>query len=83
MKPSHRAHGWRVLALCAVLVLCVWVGWRDFDPWIARDDVREAIRLIVRRSVQIAVQFVAPGVLLALLTRELRAFRRARARRPT
>ena len=58
----------------------MWLGWRDVDPWMARDDVREAIRLTVRRSVQIALQFVAPGVLLALLVRELQAFRRARTR---
>lgn len=80
MNPSDRAHGWRVLALCVALVLCVWIGWRDVDPWMARDDVREAIRLTVRRSVQIASQFVAPAVLLALLARELQAFWRARAR---
>ena len=80
MNPSALARGARVLALCAALVLCVWIGWRDVDPWMARDDVREAIRLTVRRSVQIALQFVAPGVLLALLVRELQAFRRARTR---
>ncbi|MDR6990120.1 hypothetical protein [Luteimonas sp. 3794] len=62
---------WRIGALCAALMLCLWVGWHDFDPWIARDEVREAIRLTIRRSVQIAVQFVAPGALLALLAREL------------
>lgn len=62
---------WRIVALVAALVLCVWIGWRDFDPDIARHDVREAVRLTVRRSVQIAVQFVAPGVLIALLAREL------------
>ena len=80
MNPSALARGTRVLALCVALVLCVWLGWRDVDPWMARDDVREAIRLTVRRSVQIAIQFVAPAVLLALLGRELQAFWPARAR---
>lgn len=80
MKRSALVRGTRVLALCAALVLCVWIGWRDVDPWMAPDDVREAIRLTVRRSVQIAIQFVAPAVLLALLVRELQAFWRARAR---
>ncbi|KLI98270.1 hypothetical protein WQ56_15350 [Luteimonas sp. FCS-9] len=73
---------WRIVALVAALVLCLWLGWRDFDPDIARDEVREAIRLAVRRSVQIAVQFIAPGVLLTLLTRELGGRWRARKRGP-
>ena len=81
MTPVHSVRWWRVGILCAALVLCLWIGWRDFDPWIARDDVREAIRLTIRRGVQIAVQFIAPGVLLALLVRELGAWRRTGGRR--
>ena len=73
---------WRIAALVAALMLCLWIGWHDFDPDIARDDVREAIRLTIRRSAQIAVQFVAPGVLLALLARELGQWWRARAPGP-
>ena len=69
-----RIRGWRIGAMLAALVLCLWIGWRDFDPWIAQDEVREAIRLTIRRSVQIAVQFVAPVALVALLVRELVAW---------
>jgi len=81
MTPVRPVRWWRIGVLCAALVLCLWIGWRDFDPWIARDDVREAIRLTIRRGVQIAVQFVAPGVLLALLARELGTWRRTGGRR--
>lgn len=80
MTSLRPTRWWRIVALVAALVLCLWIGWRDFDPWIARDDVREAIRLTIRRGVQIAVQFIAPGVLLALLVRELGAWRRTGGR---
>lgn len=80
MTPPRPLHGWRIGALCAALVLCLWIGWHDVDLWIAQDDVREAIRITIRRGVQIAVQFVAPGVLLALLARELTARCRTKRR---
>lgn len=81
MTPVRAVRWWRIVALVAALVICVWIGWRDFDPDITRDDVREAIRITIRRGVQIAVQFVAPGVLLALLARELGAWRGTKLRR--
>ena len=80
MTSVRPVRWWRIVALVAALVLCVWIGWRDFDPWIARDDIREAIRITIRRGVQIAVQFIAPGVLLALLVRELGAWFRTKGR---
>ncbi|MEF3081972.1 hypothetical protein V3391_07065 [Luteimonas sp. SMYT11W] len=80
MTSLRPTRWWRIVALVAALVLCMWIGWRDFDPWIARDDVREAIRLTIQRGVQIAVQFVAPGVLLALLVRELETWFRTKGR---
>ena len=80
MTSLRPTRWWRIVALVAALVLCVWIGWRDFDPWIARDDVREAIRLTIQRGVQIAVQFIAPGVLLVLLVRELGAWFRTKGR---
>jgi len=80
MTPA-RIRGWRIGAMLAALALCLWIGWRDFDPWIAQDEVREAIRLTIRRGVQIAVQFVAPVALVALLLRELDGLFRARRAR--
>lgn len=80
MTSSGPARGWRVAALCAALALCLWAGWHDVDPWIARDAVREGIRIAIRRGVQVAVQFLALGVLLALLVRELGPGLRGRRR---
>ncbi|MCD9004959.1 hypothetical protein LDO31_01660 [Luteimonas sp. XNQY3] len=76
MTSHHLLRWWRIGALLAALVICLWIGWRDFDLWITQDAIREAIRVTIRRSAQVAVQFVAPAALAALLTRELRGWLR-------
>lgn len=72
------SHGriWRIAALLAALALCLWIGWQDVDLRVPREVVQTEIRMTIRRSLQVGLQWLAPAVLLALLMREFR-------RRPT
>ena len=35
MTPVHSVRWWRIGVLCAALVLCLWIGWSEFDPDVA------------------------------------------------
>jgi hypothetical protein len=52
------------------LVACLWIGWRDHNPWIPQDVVRANIRSTIRRVMQISVQFVIPGAIVAFFVGE-------------
>jgi hypothetical protein len=28
------------IALAVALLVCLWIGWSDFDPWLSQDDIR-------------------------------------------
>jgi hypothetical protein len=53
----------------AALVVCLWIGWSDFDPYLGQDVVRDSIRAAPRVLMQTLVQFVAPVLLAAFLAR--------------
>lgn len=70
---------WWAYALAMVaFVACLWIGWRDFDPSISQDAVRETIRLGIRGVFQLAVQFVVPVALLLFIGHGLFAAVQAR-----
>lgn len=58
------------------LVVCLWVGWRDFDPNVPQEVVRETVRAAPRLLVQVLVQYVAPVLLVGFLVSEALARRR-------
>lgn len=70
MSPGARR---RRLALYVVLALvllaCLWVGWRDHDPWIDQALVRQRIREWIRGSLQLLVQYAIPGGIALSFTR--------------
>lgn len=68
-KPGHRPL-WVYALAVAALVLLLWIGWSDTDLYLPQDQVRESIRVGIRRGVQLLVQFVAPAVLVGFLVRE-------------
>ena len=75
-RYQHR-QGLSYLALVGCLLACLWVGWSDFDLAIPQDIVRLRIRALIRGVIQLAVQFVIPGAILAYLVGEVvRHFRR-------
>src|SRR5690606_14805181 len=72
---------WVYAAAVLALLVCLWIGWRDFDPNVPQEVVRETIRATPRLFFQLLVQYVAPLVLVAFLVTELVArFRTNRAR---
>jgi hypothetical protein len=62
---------WIYVLLVVIFFACLWIGWRDFDPWIAQDAFRESFRAAIRSVIQLLVQFVVPGTILLFLGREL------------
>ncbi len=62
---------WSYVLLILVFFACLWVGWRDFDPWIPQTEFRESLRAAIRSVIQLLVQFVVPGAILLFLGREI------------
>ena len=69
-STSHRSKLWLYILLAVVLLACLWVGWRDFDPRIPQSEVRENIRSTIREVIQLLVQFVIPGAILIFFGKE-------------
>ena len=68
----HRSKPWWLYAILSlVLLACLWVGWRDFDPWVPQDDVRESIRSTIRRVIQVLLQFAIPGAIIIFFGKEI------------
>lgn len=61
---SHRSKFWLYAVLGFVLLACLWTGWRDFDPWLSQQEIRQSIRSAPRWLVQVLVQFLAPTAIL-------------------
>lgn len=77
---SHRSKLWLYAILALVLVVCLWVGWRDFDPRIPQNEVRENIQLTIRWGIQVLVQYVIPGAIVIFFARE--ALAKFRSKQP-
>ena len=71
---------WLYVILTLVLLACLWVGWRDFDPWIPQDEVRENIRSSIRWVIQVLVQYVIPGAIVIFFGKEAIAKLRGKKR---
>ena len=63
----------------AILLLalfgCWWVGWSDsgfIKTDVSQEEVRESIRLYIRRGVQISIQFIIPGLIIGYYLRSLK-----------
>ncbi len=65
--------GWVCAAAALGLLTCLWIGWRDFDPNVPQDIVRETIRATPRLIIQLLVQYIVPFALAAFLVTELMA----------
>jgi hypothetical protein len=67
---SRRSKLWLYVPLILVLLGCLWIGWRDFDPWVSREEIRENIRSNIRWAVQVLVQYVIPGAIFIFFGKE-------------
>jgi hypothetical protein len=80
VNTSRRSKTWLYVVLTLVLLACLWVGWRDFDPWIPREQVRESIRSTIRWVIQVLVQYAIPGAIVIFFGREILAKHRGKQR---
>ena len=80
-STSRRSKFWLYAFLTLVLLACLWAGWRDFDPWLSQDEIREDIRSTIRRVIQALVQFVVPAAILFYFGAEAAAGLRGRRRK--
>lgn len=71
------------VVLALVLLACLWIGWRDHDPWLEQALVRQRIREWIRLGLQLAVQYAIPGAIaLVSMRRACGAGQRRRVCRP-
>jgi len=80
-STSHRSKFWLYTFLTLVLVTCLWAGWRDFDPWLSQDEIREDIRSTIRLAIQVLVQFLVPAAILFYFGAEAAARLRGKRRK--
>ena len=66
---SHRSRLWLYAILTLVLAACLWAGWRDVNPWIPQDEVRQEVRLTVRWVIQVLVQYVLPAAIIVFFSK--------------
>ncbi len=62
------------LILIIILIVCLWIGWGDFDftqSDMTQQEIRDSIREHIRRAIQIAIQFVIPIAILGYFIKEL------------
>jgi serine/threonine protein kinase len=81
MSSRGNRSSWVYSLTILVLLGCLWIGWRDFDPNLPQEVVRETIRSTPRRIIQLLVQYVVPIGLVAFLFAELVAKLRTSGRR--
>jgi len=70
IAKTHRRNYALYIGLALVLLACWWIGWRDYDPYLAQEAVRENIRASIRGLIQIAIQYVLPIAILVFFTSE-------------
>lgn len=68
---SNRSRLWLYAILTLVLVACLWVGWRDFTPWIPQDEIRENIRSTIRWAIQLLIQYIIPGAIVIFFGKKI------------
>ena len=67
---SFKPKPWLYIGLAIALLACWWVGWRDYDPYMAQEAVRENIRESIRWTIQLFVQYLIPvGIVIFLVKR--------------
>ena len=81
-STTSRSRLWLYVGLALVLFCCLWIGWRDFDPTVPQDEVRENIRSVIRWVLQALVQYAIPLAILVSFAREAVARYRSRTRAP-
>jgi uncharacterized protein involved in cysteine biosynthesis len=80
VKTTHSGKLWLYVILTLILLACLWVGWRELDPWSAQDEVRENIRSTIRSVIQVLVQYAIPGAIISFFGKEAYAKFRAKQR---
>lgn len=70
VDTSYRSKVWLYAVLTSVLLACLWIGWRDFDLWTPREEVRGNIRSTIRWAVQVLIQYVIPGGIVIFFGKE-------------
>jgi hypothetical protein len=80
-RSSHRSKFWLYAFLSLVLLTCLWAGWRDFDPWLSQDEIREDIRSTIRFAIRFLVQFLVPAAILFYFGTEAAARLRGKRRK--
>lgn len=68
-KNSRRSYA-LYIGLALVLLACWWIGWRDYDPYLAQEAVRENIRASIRGLIQVSIQYALPIAILVFFTSE-------------
>lgn len=71
IKASHHHKHLLYIGLALALLACWWMGWRDFDPNIAQELVRENIRSSIRGLIQVSIQYLVPIAILVFFTSEI------------
>ena len=80
MPPKRRSRPWLYAILILVLVACLWVGWRDFNPRIPQDELRQDIRMTIRWLMQVLVQYAIPGAIIIFFSKEALSIIRGKQR---
>ena len=75
---SH-SRGVVYFALALIMILCLWIGWSDFDPQVSQTEIRQGIRSTIRQLIQFAVQFAIPLSILGFFAKEALGWIRSRA----
>ena len=83
IDTSHRSKRWLYVILAFAFLACLWVGWRDFDPWIPQNEVRENIRSTIRWLIQVLVQYAIPGAIIIFFGKEVLDKLRSKHRTPS
>jgi hypothetical protein len=65
-KPKYKL----LIGLAITLLVCLWIGWGDFNPYVAQEVVRANIRSSIQGVIQISVQYIVPIAILVFFTSE-------------
>ncbi len=67
-----------LIGLVIALLVCLWIGWSDYDPYMAQEIVRDNIRSSIQGMIQISIQVLLPIAIIVSLVKNATANRRAR-----
>lgn len=74
MEKSDNKKNVLYLVLLATFIVCLWIGWADFEftkPEISQEEIRDSIRFYIRTSFQIVVQYVIPLSIVGFFLKEV------------